>query len=119
MNVLGRKLPFSSIYSSLAGLTLMKFFDNLLSDEVNKLQNCDVNYIIPQFVFKPLDFKKELTWNKLEIEGPLTLKEFLKLLSEKFPKFSVKLIFCKGLLIYENYVGDSETKEDMIDYVIS
>jgi len=108
-NVLGKKLQFSSIYSCLSGLTILQFFYQLNCEEKNKLKNCDINFIDPKFSFKPIEIKKEYTWQRMELEGPLTLKEFFEIFSSKYRNLSIRLIFCKGLLIYENYVSNNDS----------
>ena len=100
-------MKYSPIYSCMAGLTLIQLFSDLNNKDHTKLRNCDVNFIHPKFVFKHLDEKKEFNWKKLEIKGPITLKEFLEMFKIKFKENLIRLIFCKGLLIYENYTKNS------------
>ena len=109
LNVLGKKLPFSSIYSCLSGLTLLQFFYQLNCEDKSSLRNCEINYTTPRFKFRPLEKEKEYTWQQFAVEGPLTLKEFFEKFSSKYRNLSIKLIFCKGLLIYEDYISKNDT----------
>ena len=103
MNTLGKRMKYSSIYPCLAGLTLIQFLFQLNNNDHTKLNNCEVNFISPKFVFKTLDMKKEFNSKKLEINGPISMNQFLGMFNEKFPVLTIRLIFCKGLLIYENF----------------
>lgn len=120
LNTLGKKLPFSSIYSCLAGLTLLQFFYDLKSaGDHSQLQNCEVNYVIPQFSFFPLDKAKSYTWQKFEVVGPLTVQGLIQDFSQRQPDLILKLVFCKGVLLYENITNSqNEHGEKVVEEII-
>ena len=105
MNTLAKK-NHSTIDPCIGGLIVLQLFSILLIKEKANLKNCEVNFLLTLFSFFTLDEKKAQIWEKHEVNGPLSLKEFISLFEQKFDNSAIHMIKCKRMIIFEDYTNN-------------
>uniref|UniRef100_A0A915EF50 Ubiquitin-activating enzyme E1 C-terminal domain-containing protein n=1 Tax=Ditylenchus dipsaci TaxID=166011 RepID=A0A915EF50_9BILA len=124
--IAGKVIPaLATTTSVIAGLTCLEFYKMIEVDgkrssaPIERFKNAFVNLALPFFAFsepiaaqiKQYDFEKTFTlWDRLEIDGPRTVKQFIQFV-EAETGLDVSMISSGVALIYA-FFQSSSTKDD-------